>query len=77
MVSRILEEHLKKVANITLEQKPSQATKLLGTEVVTAKETVNKDNVEREPTNIQMVNEQKKQYEEMLTIPIRFWYKCL
>ena len=30
MVSRMLEEHLKKVANITLERKPSQATELLG-----------------------------------------------
>ena len=38
MVSKMLEEHLKKVANITLERRLSQATELLGTEVVTEKE---------------------------------------
>ena len=71
MVSRVLEEHLKKVANITLERVPSQAKELLGMAVVNTKETANKDNTEMEPTNNQMENKQEKQYQEMLTIPVR------
>ena len=51
MVSRMLKEHLKKVANITLERVPSQAKELLGMAVVNMKETANKDNTEMEPTN--------------------------
>ena len=31
MVSKMLKEHLKKVANVTLERRLSQATELLGT----------------------------------------------
>ena len=37
MVSTMLKEHLRKVANFTLERRPSQATELLGREVVTEK----------------------------------------
>ena len=70
MVSRMLEEHLKKVANITLERRPSQATELLGTEVVTWKEAAGKDSLDREPSHNQMENEPGKQYQEMPITPV-------
>ena len=60
IVSRMLEEHLKKVANITLERRPSQATELLGTEVVTGKEAAGMDSLDGEPSHNQMENEQGK-----------------
>ena len=53
-----------KVANITLERKPSQATELLGTEVVTRKEAAGEDNIDREPSHNQMENELGKQYQK-------------
>ena len=54
MVSKMLEEHLKKVANITLERRLSQATELLGTEVVTEKEAAGAASPDEEPSHNQM-----------------------
>ena len=50
MVSKMLKEHLKKVANVTLERRPSQATELLGTEVVTEKEVASAASPGKEPS---------------------------
>ena len=65
MVSRMLEEHLKKVANITLERRPSQATELLGTEVVTEKEAAGANSLDEELSHNQMEQKPGKQYHEM------------
>ena len=49
MVSEMLEGHLQKIANIMLERTPSQATELLGTELITTGETPDKGDAEEEP----------------------------
>ena len=70
MVSRMLEEHLKKVANITLERRPSQATELFGMEVVTGREAAGEDSLDREPSHNQMENEPGKRYQDMPITPV-------
>ena len=48
MVSKMLEGHLKSVANIALERVPSQATELLGTELVNTGQSAEESNAETE-----------------------------
>ena len=60
MVSDMLEGHLQKLANITLEQTPSQAAELLGTELVKTDEALDKGKAEKEPTTNQMEIDQGK-----------------
>ena len=48
MVSEMLEGHLQKIANITLERTPSQAMELLETELITTKKTPDKGDREKE-----------------------------
>ena len=50
MVSTMLKEHLRKVADVTLERRPSQATELLGTEVVTEKAAAGATSLGQEPS---------------------------
>ena len=60
MVSEMLESHLQKIANITLERTSSQATELLGTKLKKTDETPDKGDAKEEPAVNQMETEQGK-----------------
>ena len=70
MVSEMLEGRLQKIAKITLERTPSQATELLGTELITTSKTPDKGDAEEEPAANQMETKQGKQYQEMLEVDV-------
>ena len=70
MVSKMLKEHLIKVANITMERRPSQATELLGTEVVTEKEAAGATSSGKEPSLNQVEPKSGKKYHEMPMTPV-------
>ena len=50
IVSRMLQEHLQKIANVSLKRTPSQATELLDTEPQDLQTKEHQDSVEKEPT---------------------------
>ena len=60
MVSDMLEGHLQKLANITLERTLSQATELLGTKLVKTGEALDKGKAEKEHAANQMGTNQGK-----------------
>ena len=71
MAHHLVEEHLKRVANIYPKRVPSQATELLGTELVNTEDSAGKDDAEREPTTNQMETKQDKHYQEIPGITAR------
>ena len=71
MVSKMLEGHLQKIANITLKQMPSQAMELLGTELVNTGETVGEGKAGQEPTSNQMESDQGKQCQEKPEVDVQ------
>ena len=54
MVAGMLQEHLQKTANITLERTPSQATELLEAESGNVEKKMDQDHVWEEPTTNQI-----------------------
>ena len=71
MVSDMLEGHLQKIFNITLERTPTQAMELLGTELVNIEETLDIDKAKKEPAANQMEADQGKRYQEMPEVDVR------
>ena len=71
MVAGMLQEHLQKIANITLERTPSQATELLETEPVNTEKKMDQDHTKEEPTVNQIDDDQRKCYQEMPEVDIR------
>ena len=67
MVSQMLEGHLKKVANITLERVPSQATELLGVELVNTEDSAGKDDTEESPPPIRWKMSRRNSIKKCLT----------
>ena len=65
MVSGMLQEHLQKIANITLERTPSQATELLGTKLVNPERNADQEDTGEEPAANQIEDDQRKRYLEM------------
>ena len=74
MVSDMLEGHLQKISNITLKITPSQATELLGTELVSTEGKADQEDMEKEPAANQMEDDQGKQYQEMPEVDIGMVY---
>ena len=70
MVLTMLKEHLRKVADVTLERRLSQATELLGTEVVTEKAAAGATSSGQEPSLKQVEPRSGKQYHEMPMTPV-------
>ena len=58
----MLQEHLEKIANITLERTPSQATELLEAEPVNSEKKTDQDNTREEQTTNQIEDNQRKRY---------------
>ena len=71
MMSDMLDGHLPKIANITLKWTTSQATNLLGTELVKTDETLDKGEAEMEPVANQIETDQGKRYQEMPDVDIQ------
>ena len=58
MVAGMLQEHLQKIANITLKRTPGQATELLGTKLVNSEKKTDQDDTREEPTTNQIEDDQ-------------------
>ena len=71
MMSKMLESHLQKIANIMLERTPSQAMELLGTKLITTGKTPDKGDPEEEPAVNQMETDQGIQYQERPEVDVR------
>ena len=67
----MLQEHLKKIANITLERTPSQAMELLETKLVDSEKKTDQDNTREEPIANQIEDNQRKRYHKMPEVDIR------
>ena len=63
--------HQQKLANITLERTLSQATELLGTELIKTGKALDKGKAEKEPAASQMETDQGKGYQEMPEVDIQ------
>ena len=66
----MLQENLQKIANITLERTPSQATELLETEPVNSEKKTDQNNTREEPTVNQIEDDQRKRYQEMPEVDV-------
>ena len=71
MVAGMLQEHLQKIANITLERTPSQAMELLEAEPVNTEKKKDQDHTREEPTTNQIEDDQRKRYREMPEVDVR------
>ena len=60
----MLQEHLQKIANITLERTPSQATELLETEPLNTEKKKDQDHTKEEPTANPIEDEQNSSSNE-------------
>ena len=72
MVSTILKEHLRKVANVTLERRPSQARELLGTKGVTEKAAAGATSSDQESSINQVEPRCGKRHHEIPMTPVTF-----
>ena len=71
----MLQEHLQKIANITLKSTPGQATELLGTKLVNSEKKTDQEDMREEPTANQIEDDQGKRYQEMPKVDVQMVHK--
>ena len=71
MVAGMLQEHLQKIANITLERTPSQATELLEAEPQNSEKEKTQDHMKEELTVSQIEEIRGKRYQTMPEVEVR------
>ena len=71
MVAGMLQEHLQKMANVTLERTPSQATELLEVEPQNSEKEKTPALTEEEPTMSQIEEIRGKRYQAMPEMDVR------
>ena len=71
MVAGMLQEHLQKIANVTLEQTPSQATELLEAEPQNSEKENTQDLMNEEPNISQIEEIRGKRYQAMPEVDVQ------
>ena len=71
MVTRMLQEHLQKIVNVSLKRTPSQATELLDTEPQNLQTKEQQESTEEEPTINHTEEIKGKRYQAMPKVDVR------